>query len=285
MRQSNNPRRGRGRSGRRPNVPSRSYNFESNGPEGRVRGNASQVYEKYLQLARDAQSAGDRVLGESFMQHAEHYYRIVNESADPGSRSQPQREGRAAERPEERERAAGSLNEETRGSDSGDRTPLPARARFEDRRSQARSGDPRYAEAQRGASDGGREEEAPAPEPTADEAVKTVKADEAEAVEAPGKPEAEKPARRTRRSPTRRTTAKSKSDSAKSDGDAGEEDAGLLKMLGEAPRANGNGTPTAETSAEATAERPEEEAEAKPVKPRRRRTTKGASEAPANVDA
>src|SRR5690554_7866737 len=100
MRQGNNPRRGRGRPGRRPNVPTRAQNFESNGPEGRVRGNAAQVYEKYTQLARDAQSAGDRVLAESFQQHAEHYYRIINDSTDPNNRPQQSREQRAEERGE-----------------------------------------------------------------------------------------------------------------------------------------------------------------------------------------
>ena len=51
---------------------------ESNGPEGvKVRGSAQIVYEKYQQLARDAGSAGDRVLAENFLQHAEHYFRLI----------------------------------------------------------------------------------------------------------------------------------------------------------------------------------------------------------------
>jgi hypothetical protein len=51
--------------------------FDSNGPEIRVRGNAHQVLEKYLQMARDAGSAGDRVAAENYLQHAEHYYRVI----------------------------------------------------------------------------------------------------------------------------------------------------------------------------------------------------------------
>jgi hypothetical protein len=52
--------------------------FDSNGPEGvKVRGAAQGVYEKYQQLARDAGSAGDRVLAENYLQHAEHYFRTV----------------------------------------------------------------------------------------------------------------------------------------------------------------------------------------------------------------
>src|SRR3546814_4785662 len=62
---------------------SRTHTFDSSGPEGRVRGNARQVYEKYLSLARDATSAGDRVAAEAYYQHAEHYFRILGDSTDP----------------------------------------------------------------------------------------------------------------------------------------------------------------------------------------------------------
>ena len=51
--------------------------FDSNGPEIKIRGSASHVYEKYLQLARDANSSGDRVMAENYLQHAEHYFRIM----------------------------------------------------------------------------------------------------------------------------------------------------------------------------------------------------------------
>ena len=57
--------------------PNRS--FDSNGPEVKIRGTATQVYEKYLQLARDANSSGDRVMAENYLQHAEHYFRIMQE--------------------------------------------------------------------------------------------------------------------------------------------------------------------------------------------------------------
>lgn len=68
-------KRQRGRGRKSGNPANRSY--ESNGPEVKIRGNASQIYDKYLQLARDATSAGDRVRAENLYQHAEHYYRIV----------------------------------------------------------------------------------------------------------------------------------------------------------------------------------------------------------------
>lgn len=55
----------------------RHQTFDSNGPDVRVRGNAWQVCEKYQALARDATSAGDKVAAENYLQHAEHYMRIV----------------------------------------------------------------------------------------------------------------------------------------------------------------------------------------------------------------
>ena len=52
--------------------------FDSNGPDIKIRGSAAHVYEKYLQLARDANTQGDRVMAESYLQHAEHYFRILS---------------------------------------------------------------------------------------------------------------------------------------------------------------------------------------------------------------
>ena len=76
--QSNKNRsRGRNNNGGRKHVNPLSRNFESNGPDVKVRGNAAHVAEKYLQLARDAQSSGDSVMAENYLQHAEHYFRIV----------------------------------------------------------------------------------------------------------------------------------------------------------------------------------------------------------------
>lgn len=57
------------------NNPNRS--MDSQGPDVKIRGTAAQIYDKYQALARDAFSAGDRIRGESLMQHAEHYYRLV----------------------------------------------------------------------------------------------------------------------------------------------------------------------------------------------------------------
>ena len=80
MRPNQNAKRSRGRGRRSSNSNQNNFNrnttFESNGPEGRVRGNAQQLFEKYTSLAHDAQSSGDRVLFEANSQFADHYYRI-----------------------------------------------------------------------------------------------------------------------------------------------------------------------------------------------------------------
>ena len=70
-------KRSRGRGGRRPQQGNPNRTFDSSGPEIKIRGSAAHVYEKYLQMARDANSAGDRVMAENYLQHAEHYYRIL----------------------------------------------------------------------------------------------------------------------------------------------------------------------------------------------------------------
>lgn len=54
-----------------------SRNYESNGPDIKIRGNAAHIAEKYVQLARDATSVGDNVMAENYLQHAEHYFRII----------------------------------------------------------------------------------------------------------------------------------------------------------------------------------------------------------------
>ncbi|MFN3615074.1 MAG: DUF4167 domain-containing protein [Rubrimonas sp.] len=63
--------------------------FESAGPEGKVRGTPQQIIEKYLILARDAQTSGDRVVAENFLQHAEHYIRLLNAAQPQGDDRRP----------------------------------------------------------------------------------------------------------------------------------------------------------------------------------------------------
>ncbi len=94
MRPGNNSRRPRGRPNRKHNVSPRSQAFDSHGPDVRIRGNAPQIYEKYLNLARDAASSGDRIASESYFQFAEHYFRIMNDTTDPQRGGQPPPSGR-----------------------------------------------------------------------------------------------------------------------------------------------------------------------------------------------
>jgi hypothetical protein len=69
---------GQGGNGGKPQQHNANRSFESNGPDNvKIRGNAQHVFEKYQQLARDASSGGDRVLAENYLQHAEHYFRVV----------------------------------------------------------------------------------------------------------------------------------------------------------------------------------------------------------------
>jgi hypothetical protein len=63
--------------------------YESNGPDVKIRGTASHVAEKYLQLARDAQSSGDPIAAENYYQHAEHYFRVIAAAQEQFRQSQP----------------------------------------------------------------------------------------------------------------------------------------------------------------------------------------------------
>ena len=95
MRQSQGPKRSRNRGGNNNRRGGRQQSFDSNGPSVRIRGNAPQILEKYLTLARDASSSGDRVAAENFSQHAEHYHRLIAAEAE----QREQREQQRTERP------------------------------------------------------------------------------------------------------------------------------------------------------------------------------------------
>ena len=92
MRQGQQNRRGRGRGGRKPQSPL-ARNYESNGPDVKVRGTAAHVAEKYMSLARDAQASGDLVTAESYFQYAEHYNRIVMAAQAQAQSSQQSHSG------------------------------------------------------------------------------------------------------------------------------------------------------------------------------------------------
>ena len=118
--QQNRRMRGRNNSNRKgPNPLTRTY--EINGPNVKIRGSAQQVADKYSALARDAMSAGDRVMAENYLQHAEHYNRII---AAATAQMQPQRDARDDDDDgdERTEGASGSDNRredrDSRGDDS-----------------------------------------------------------------------------------------------------------------------------------------------------------------------
>jgi hypothetical protein len=78
--------------------------FDSSGPEGKVRGTPQQIIDKYNQLARDAQLAGDRVATENFQQHAEHYLRMLGEAQREQDQRREQQEQQNRDRQAERDR-------------------------------------------------------------------------------------------------------------------------------------------------------------------------------------
>ncbi len=88
MRPGQNNKRMRGRNPNRKGPSPLSRTYESNGPDVKIRGTAQHVAEKYLQLARDAQSSGDPVAAENLLQHAEHYFRLI--AAAQAAQLQPQ---------------------------------------------------------------------------------------------------------------------------------------------------------------------------------------------------
>lgn len=85
-RNNNNNRNDGGRRGQNP----MTRVFESNGPDIKIRGTASHVAEKYVQLARDARSSGDPVAAENYYQHAEHYFRLIAAAQEQFRQNQPQ---------------------------------------------------------------------------------------------------------------------------------------------------------------------------------------------------
>ncbi|MEM1379418.1 MAG: DUF4167 domain-containing protein [Pseudomonadota bacterium] len=112
-------KRGRNNNRRRQggnNNPNRS--MDSQGPEVKIRGTATQIYDKYQALARDAASSGDRIRAESLMQHAEHYYRLMK-SMQP------------AEKPAEPKKDEGDASSETPSAQVNGEAKQPAPAEAE----------------------------------------------------------------------------------------------------------------------------------------------------------
>ena len=146
MRQGQQNRRGRGR-GRKVQNPL-SRNYESNGPDVKIRGTASHIAEKYAALARDAVASGDNIAAENYFQHAEHYNRIImaaQSQMTPANQPSP-------------EATNGSGNRQRRGGDQDRGGKNAATPAAEEAGTNAKNANAN-AEAQ---ADGGEKEKAPA---------------------------------------------------------------------------------------------------------------------------
>jgi hypothetical protein len=110
------------------NVPlNRNHVFDSSGPDLRIRGTSQQLFEKYLQLGRDATSSADRVMAESYFQHAEHYFRILNAMNQAAqSQGQPNGAGPQRRQPYESHGNEPQTAEQQQGSDQEDEEEAPA---------------------------------------------------------------------------------------------------------------------------------------------------------------
>jgi len=105
--------------------------YESNGPDVKVRGAANTVYDKYIQLARDAASSGDRVKAENYLQHAEHYFRIMaaqeeakrerNEQRQQQQQSRDNQNNRGGDKPRGDDRRNGKGGDDAANARSDDK--------------------------------------------------------------------------------------------------------------------------------------------------------------------
>src|SRR5690606_32515333 len=199
--QQNRRMRGRGNNRKGPNPLTRSY--ESNGPDVKIRGTAQQIADKYTALARDAQSSGDRVMAENYLQHAEHYNRLI---AAAQAQMQPQQVVRES-REDTDDDFDGREEQEAFGFPSHPRPPvndgsgpqpvidgMPAEVAFKDRQLNGANGSAPNGRENTGNGQAAKQEPEAAP---AEEAA------EAAAGESPEP--AAKPARRTRRPRAKRT--------------------------------------------------------------------------------
>ncbi|MEM9668355.1 MAG: DUF4167 domain-containing protein [Pseudomonadota bacterium] len=207
--------RGRGRRSGGGNSSNPNRHFESNGPDVKIRGSAQQILDKYQQYARDAQSSGDRVSAENYLQHAEHYSRVLaamQPKDKPRDEQKPQNTGEEAG--DTAETVAEAANPETAGDAEDAVEGKPTRGRGRRRK---------------------RDEQAVASEGETEQSTESPSTDnESEVAVAEEEPEKPKP-RRTRRKP--------REDSAKTDTER--EDDGVMKTLS-------RGRPVEKTDADAS---------------------------------
>ncbi len=121
--------RSRGKSNRNRNSGNNLNRvFDSSGPEGKVRGTPQQIIDKYTQLARDATLGNDRVAAENFLQHAEHYTRLLNEAqrSAEAKRLQAEQQNRDRQQRDREEREARAARQEAAAPNpSNDPSDMP----------------------------------------------------------------------------------------------------------------------------------------------------------------
>ena len=116
----NNQRRGSGQGGRQ------SHTLDSTGPGMKIRGNPIQIFEKYQALARDAHTAGDRVMEENYAQHAEHYYRLANSEGNQQRQQQQQQQQQPRQQQQHPRQDAEGNPTEPAGAESNPTEPAGA---------------------------------------------------------------------------------------------------------------------------------------------------------------
>jgi len=106
----------------RQHIPQRNQTLDSNGPNVKIRGTSHQIFERYIALAREASTSGDRVAAENLYQHAEHYFRVMN-AANEGHSHHATRPTAPADLQTEMSQEEGSEMVGPSGASPSDRQP------------------------------------------------------------------------------------------------------------------------------------------------------------------
>lgn len=132
----------RGRNQRRRQGVNVNRALDSNGPDVRIRGTANQIYDKYQSLARDASSSGDRVKAESYLQHAEHYFRLIKSMQPQGANNQNQQSNSNANEGSSQQNTSSENSEETSATaDSVDGAENDSKSEAKENASASEDGD------------------------------------------------------------------------------------------------------------------------------------------------
>lgn len=150
--QGQNSKRARGRGRRNGGHNQVNFNrnttFDSNGPEGRLRGNAQQLFEKYTALAYDANAAGERISAEAFTQYADHYYRIHQSILQNAEQQRKAHDERQQSRRRDQNGASENNSGENNSGENNGAENSPAESLSEEKATNAPAGEKSDAEGQ-----------------------------------------------------------------------------------------------------------------------------------------